>query len=523
MSDIGSSGIFVVESLAQGEAIPADRGTVTAFVGPTPRGPVDRPIEINGIDEFRKYFGFPGYHCRMEQAVQQFLGNGGRSVCVVRVSGTMARNRICLPGEQGTLILHALSPGPLEILRASVDYDAIPEDDLSRFNLVIQRLRSSAAPLIEQQEIYRGVSVNSDDERYVGYALARSELVHIWEQLPLQRPSPTVSTDALGAVTYISCEIDDRPVPAPSDYDLVGSQGDGTGLFALDQLAEVDLVYLLSGSGEQEIRSVGLVAADKYCRERQALLLVDPPNSWQSVDDVVNWQQQVGLSSPNLVTYFPCLRGTAEQGATIPVSMAGAIAGVFIAQETMQGRWSSSVNFPLILRASFQPACELTEADVRALARVGVNSLVTVGHGKLRLCGQVTQSRFGSLACEWDTLWLRRNALYMLGTIKRSTRWTAFKENNVELWSELRNQLAPFLATLFAKGALVGESATESFYIKCDADTNAGLVGKTGQVAFVVGLPLQSPGQFLAFRFVHRSNACTVTELGWQPGLALAS
>jgi hypothetical protein len=121
VTDTSNSGIYVTEGLARGQAIPVDGESVTAFVGPTPRGPVDHAVRITHPAEFQKIFGIPECHCRIEFALRQFFANGGSNAVVVRISGTMVRNQIRLPGDAGLLVLEARNPGPLESLRASVD------------------------------------------------------------------------------------------------------------------------------------------------------------------------------------------------------------------------------------------------------------------------------------------------------------------------------------------------------------------------------------------------------------------
>ena len=95
-TDTSASGIHVVEGLSRGQAIPVDGDSVTAFVGPTPRGPVDHAVKIDGPGDFLKNFGVPECHCRLEFSVRQFFANGGRNAVVVRVSGTSVCHRIRL-------------------------------------------------------------------------------------------------------------------------------------------------------------------------------------------------------------------------------------------------------------------------------------------------------------------------------------------------------------------------------------------------------------------------------------------
>src|SRR5436305_7609410 len=83
---------------------------VAAFVGFTERGPLDQPIAVEDISQYRAVFGGDVLLARQErggqpvyanlpQAVHAFFDNGGRRCYVVRVAGHSARpNRFRLPG-----------------------------------------------------------------------------------------------------------------------------------------------------------------------------------------------------------------------------------------------------------------------------------------------------------------------------------------------------------------------------------------------------------------------------------------
>ena len=78
LTDTSNSGIYVVEGPSRGQPILVDGDSVTAFVSPAPRGPVDRAVSVSSPEEFQKIFGVPDYHCRLEFAVRQFLPTAGQ-------------------------------------------------------------------------------------------------------------------------------------------------------------------------------------------------------------------------------------------------------------------------------------------------------------------------------------------------------------------------------------------------------------------------------------------------------------
>jgi hypothetical protein len=517
VSDSSDSGIFVIESPAGDEPVPLQRETVAAFVGPASRGPANVAIKVTGVEDFRARFGSPAERSRMEWIVGQFFENGGRDAVVVRVPRAGSPARLSLPGHGGPLQLVAVNPGPLEFLRAAIDFDGLPAGDRDRFNLTVQRIREPANPLVEEQEIYRSVSVSPGDERYVGDALAGSLLVRLAGEPPAVSPEATAAADR-----YVSAENDWRGSAPPGDYELVGSGREGTGLNALDQVACVDLVCVVSGSPDADVGPVALFAAERYCRRRNALLLLDPPTHWRTPADVVRSQRERGLASPNVLTYFPRLTETTAAGEpTQPLSALGAICGL-LAQRDREilagGLRSPARPPPALLRSRLRPVRTVTGEEAQALQRSGCNVLRPAGRGLVELCGEVTLARHGGSRREWRSLNYRRRALFAIDAIARGTRWAAIRSNDSGTWTVLREQVSRYLDQLRAVGILAGASSREAYYVKCDEDTN----NASGPVSMVVGLALANPREFVAFRFEHEIDSCRIAEIAWQPGLALA-
>jgi hypothetical protein len=520
--DPASSGIFVIESPPGGEPIPVERDTVAAFVGPAPRGPVDQPVAVRSIGEFLACFGVPGHGSRMELLLRQYFGSGGNLAVVVRVTRSQRRNRIVMPGPAGPLVLEALNPGRLEHLRASVDYDGIGAAETDRFNLVVHRCSSAAAPLVEEQESYHRVSIRAGDTDALADALASSQLVRLAEPVPTERPTRTVGDDGSQSIGWVLCHADWRDSEAHGDYDLIGSREQGTGLFALDQVPTVDLLHLLPGSPDGALGPVALFAAERYCRERQALLVLDPPASWRTAEDAIRAQRARSFSSPDALTYFPALELNAGSAATLPLSAAGVVMGLLAAGDAAGGPWRPAAAPSAVALGSARLAANIDEWAARQLHRLGVNTLARGIGGRIEFGGQLTLARSGGVAASWNELPRRRIALFALGAIARYTRWTALLPADAETWREARVQVNAFLTALHERGAFAGASVGQSFYVKCDLDTNATPASGSRGCCLVVGMALRRPGEFVAFQIVQQARGCEVTELSWQPGVALA-
>ena len=82
-------------------------------------------------------------------------------------------------------------------------------------------------------------------------------------------------------------------------------------------------------SREQDVGPSALLVAARYCKERRALLIVDPPAAWHTADDALRGLRDWDFASENALMYFPRilahdkLRGHFESFAPC-----GAVAGM---------------------------------------------------------------------------------------------------------------------------------------------------------------------------------------------------
>src|SRR5690606_29155634 len=107
--------------------------------------------------------------------------------------------------------------------RASVDYDGIGANEPDRFNLVLQRVRTARSEHVEDQEIFRRVSILPDANRYLADALAESQLVRLVSAVPSVRPDRTLGEDGRSLAGYAHSSPDGDDGAPLSDYDIIGS------------------------------------------------------------------------------------------------------------------------------------------------------------------------------------------------------------------------------------------------------------------------------------------------------------
>ncbi|MEM9402605.1 MAG: hypothetical protein AAGA44_08985 [Pseudomonadota bacterium] len=465
MTDALDHGITVTEIASMEQPIDVNVETATAFVGRSLRGPLDTPITVTSFGDFRRRFGGDWVRSGMSSAVRQYFDHGGKHLTVVRVANAARGAMLVLPASGSGLVLRAVEPGSTEKLRAAVDYDGL--DDVGRFNLVLQRVDPESGVLLDQ-ELHRNVSFTEGSNRFVADVLSTSTLARVEHPFPTHRPEST-------GTSYIDAVQDGSDGNELSDYDVVGSRRDGTGLFALNGIDRFDLLYLPSIGRRQQVGPTALLAAELYCRERAATLIVDPDRDWQDVDDAVHGMRERGFASSNMLGYFPRLT---MRGETAARDAGGVIAGLLSRLDRDHGTWHDAEEVTMHRR--LQPAIALCDDEQLALSRAGLNAIVKTAASQSVLRGDRTMGRGNESHTLYARLSTRRTLLRIVNSIDRATRWAVFEPPNATLVEQVRGQLAAFLSCLADLEAF----DVDDFSIECSALATSDTSGLSIDIGF---------------------------------------
>ena len=505
------AGIQVQEEAGSGQSIAEAPTAVTAFVGRCLRGPVNRPVRIAGFNEFQRIFGGLWQPSTLSYAVEQFFENGGRAAIIVRVTNGARCCTLSLPAANEALVLQALAPGTREFLRAAVDYDGIGDNEEDAFNLVIQRVRTPGSEHIEDQEIYRRVSIQPDSPRSVAALLAESALARVTGELPRLRPDPTPRHDPRGIAGYVFSGTDADDGAPLTDYDIIGSAAQETGLFALNTADGFNLLCIPPLARDVDLGASTLLVANRYCRERRAILFVDPPVSWDSAAKALAEMRHWPLPSDSACMFFPRLLGYDKlRGRFEAFAPSGAIAGTLSRASEHWPVWTSACGEDAIVRPGLRPACAVDDEQRGRLAAIGVNTVQAVrrpGREGPKAC---TLAGPGAIAADWRSLSTKRLALLVVNSIERGTRWMVFEPNEPAAWRRATQQLREFMMALEERGAFAERESGDRWFVVCDERVNRERHREQGIVNLMFGIPAQRPGGFHAWLVSHRAGGSRV-------------
>ncbi len=508
-ADTRTSGL---EASRPDRAVPIGRVPtgIAAFVGRTLKGPVNRPVAISSFSDFQHIFGGLWQPSPLSYAVDHFFENGGRKAFVVRVTNGARPPTVTLPAGASSLRIIGVNPGSREFLRASVDFDGIPPGDTETFNLVVQRVRSAGSELIEDQEIFRRVSV-SPSGRWVVDALLESNLARVIGPVPTQRPERSSTGGSRSAIGYALSNPDGDDGAPLTDYDVIGSAIEATGMFALQGVPIFNMLCIPPLSRDHDVGLSTLLVATKFCRERHALLLVDPPSTWISARTALDALRAWPFRSENAVMFFPRvqsfdrLRGRAETFASC-----GAAAGLIARSEETAPVWVCSDGEEALLRPGIRPAAVVSDQERVKLAQAGVNTLISARSSARDSIPARTLAAGPSGAYGWKYLAARRLALFIALSVEQGTRWVLLEPNIPSTWERVRAQVDEFLASLAARGAFAGSEPAETHFAIADDRVNREQTIAEGKFNVLYGFATTRPGEFDTWMVTHHPGSSRV-------------
>ena len=313
----------------------------------------------------------------------------------------------------------------------------------------------------------------------------------------LGQGTPTAGTDGTGL---------------PDSGLVIGSEGDGTGIYAL---LKTDLFNLLCipeatrsrpgspGEPDPAIDADAIwAAAYDLCTRRRAMLLIDPPADVADAEAALDWITGLGTKGPNAAAYYPRVRIPDPTDHFNPrtVAPSGTLAGLYARTDADRGVWKAPAGLEARVRGITTLTDKLTDAEQGRLNPVGLNCLRTFPVVGTVGWGARTTDGADILASQWKYIPVRRLALFIEESVFRGTQWAVFEPNDEPLWSQLRLNLGSFMQDLFRKGAFAGRTPQEAYLVKCDKDTTTRDDVDRGVVNVLVGFAPLKPAEFVVIR-----------------------
>jgi len=516
-------GVYIEEIPSGVRTIMGVATSITAFIGRALRGPVNEPTTINSFADYERLFGGLWVESTMSYAVRDFYLNGGSRAIIVRVhnGATTARIKLPLPDSPPAsppddfLLLDAASPGDWgKRLSASVSHQTGDPSNPSApldpdlFNLIIYENGVKA-------ETHLSVSLKDTSSRYLPRVLEqRSSLVRVPKSngawiVPKDRPAETPPSSPPGSGSVPASSGSDGSDLTANDF--LGDQQGKTGLNALEK---ADLFNLLcippptrksdsTGNTDPSVYQEAM----KYCVDRRAMLIVDPPVDWGALPETAASRAISGLSTlglsgvaaRNSALYFPRVRESdpKRDGQIDTFVPCGIIAGIMARTDTQRGVWKAPAGLDAALNGIRGLQVNLTDEENGQLNPLGINCLRVFPVNGRVVWGGRTLRGADQLADEYKYVSVRRTALFIEETLYRGTQWVVFEPNDEPLWAQIRLNVGAFMHNLFRQGAFQGKTPRDAYLVKCDKETTTQNDVNQGIVNILVGFAPLKPAEFV--------------------------
>lgn len=510
-------GVYIEEISSGVRTITPVATAVTAFIGSAPRGLANEPVSVQSFSEYTRKFGGYDSASAISYAVAQFFQNGGAQALIVRVTGAGSQPSLL---NVGGLPLEVASAGVWgDKIRARIDLVTKDKDSAnpSLFNLFVYDSESKAL------EEFRNVSTDPEDARSIKLVLEEgSDLVRIQAgQSPSGRPGASGDPKP-GTQWFDDTNVGSASVQAAggvdggtiTENDILGKGPSATptskfGILSLEKAEIFNILCIPPIDRVGDISPETYAAALAFCKEKRAMLFVDSPSGWKSIDQaekgmpiIINSLGGESLTR-NAAIFFPRLKMPDPlKGNRIGEFVScGALAGICNRTDVARGVWKSPAGIEAGISGVREFSVKMTDPENGRLNPLGLNCLRNFRTYGNVVWGSRTMAGSDALASEWKYLAVRRFALFLEESLYRGTQWAVFEPNDEPLWGQIRLNIGAFMNDLFRKGAFQGRTTTDAYFVNCDSMTTTQNDINRGIVNIEVGFAPLKPAEFVIIKF----------------------
>ncbi|MEH2048236.1 phage tail sheath family protein [Nostoc sp.] len=537
------------------------RTDITGFVGLAERGPLNKPVQIESWRQFQSQFGDFVAYGFLSYAVKGFFENGGRTCFVVRVAGVTAqaaslvlRNKDSDPdknailkleaknrgswGNQMAIALTQVSPSNLSfslvVIRDRRDREVFPSLSLDLksdryFARVINQGTDRLTPSqwITVQDLIDPTATRNADclpngkqsglKNQIGFliggedgidSLTLADFLGSLDPLASQKIglSALDAIDAVGIVCIPDLHIAPVPLPPPAPSKSIPPQDPCLPTCSVPP-ASIPTPPKPTEQPPQFSRNQIIAAQQtmiEHCeRHQDRIAILDAPlnvNSDRSLTlaEVQDWRQQFDSERGFAALYYPWIRVVdplklgGNPVRTIPSG--GHVAGLYARSDFEVGPHKAPANGELFWAEDVTVA--INDDQQAIFNPEGINCIRAFAGRGIRVYG----ARTVSSNPDWRYINVRRLMMMIEEAVDESTQWAVFEPNDFNLRRSLILSVSGFLETLWRRGALVGETAEEAFYIKCDETNNPPEIVNQGKILTEIGVAPTHPAEFIVFR-----------------------
>lgn len=533
MTTYSRPGVYIEELPGTG-AIAAASTSTAVFVGRTETGAADTPEMITSWNDYVGKFGRFIWGAQTPFAVYAFFAQGG-SIC--HVVPAKAEGELTASLEVGTLTLTAASPGAWGNALAIQVTNSPPEQpepsDKTKPVFAIDVLYKvpvpGAALALNDRLIARYADTNAltprtigEEKYYVLESFAGLTADHMTKAEGSSDPAP-IETRINHRSLFLRAEVavgaGKRPDNVIEPRALGGGYGDSaetplgiaSAFQALDSIEDISLLVtadtaMIEDVGKQRDVAQEALTLGEDRPHKDLFAILDTPfgldvqeaDAYKTGGAVAGADAGAALHSSCGATYYPWIDMLDPATTmTVPVPPSGAMAGTYANTDQAVGPWQIPAGTTYgALNVATGVERSVTDSDQDLLNPNGINAIrQMVNYGILAWGGRTLTSD-----PEYKYVSVRRTLTMIEVSVQNGLQWVVFESNTPELWGSVTRDVTAFLTGLWQQGALIGNKASDAFWVLCDASNNPPELQRMGELIIDMGVALTYPAEFIVIR-----------------------
>ncbi|UHQ55365.1 phage tail sheath family protein [Microbulbifer sp. YPW16] len=303
-------------------------------------------------------------------------------------------------------------------------------------------------------------------------------------------PSEAGSFDTGGAIAYLDSAAAIRAAFSLGQAGGATMGSDGQAPVLADYQAvfqrvsrEVDIFNMLilpRGHEQSDDQRGGIWgAASAFCREQNALLIMDPrsdENAWSTVDEVTAKAQLIDFKSgviPEVTCVFwPRVR-TPYGRTQVHIDPSGTMAGVIASTIGRLGVWNAAAGLSAPLVGVTGLEYPMSDADNGVINPRGINALRAKSTGNVSWGVRTLAGDDAFSNRDFAYIPVRMTTDFIKNSLQAALQEFVFKPNNRVTWANIEMMCRAFMHGLYEKKAFRGATVDEAYNVRCDETTTS--------------------------------------------------